>query len=109
MSKSAVTSALTQLEESGAVRTRRRGREVMVEAAEHDVIAVLASFDERVHRREPEIPVPQEDMDDVTLLALERFFAEPVGTVARASEPHPSEEGMPVSEDVWQSPQGLPA
>jgi len=109
MSKSAVTSALTQLEESGAVRTRRRGREVMVEALELDVIKMLVSFDERVHHPPLEMPVPQEDMDDEALEALEAFLAEPVATVARASETHSSEESLPVTEDVWKLPQGLPA
>lgn len=109
MSKSAVTSALTQLEGSGAVRSvRHRGREVVVEAAERDMLVMLVSFDERVHHRAPAMPIPQENMDEATLLAMEQFLAEPVRSIARASESHPSEEGMPVSEDVWQLPQGLP-
>lgn len=110
MSKSAVIGALTQLEGSGAVRTvRGRGREVLVEAAEPDVLTVLMSLDERVHRHAPAMPVPRQDMDDAALLATEQFLAEPVSMVARASESHPSEEGMPVSEDVWRLPQGLSA
>jgi hypothetical protein len=48
-------------------------------------------------------------MDDAALLAMEQFLAEPVSMVARASESHPSEEAMPVSEDVWTLPRGLPA
>jgi DNA-binding transcriptional ArsR family regulator len=109
MSKSAVTSALTQLEGSGAVRSRHRGREIVVEAAEPDVLVMLVSFDQRVHHNAPAMPVPQEDMDDAALLAMEQFLAEPVSVVARASESHLSEEGMPVSEDVWTLPGGLPA
>lgn len=109
MSKSAVTSALAQLEVSGAVRSRRRGREIVVEAAEPDVLTMLVSFDQRVHHDTLAMPVPQEDMDDAALLAMERFLAEPVGGVARASESHPDEEGMAVSGDVWTLPRGLPA
>jgi DNA-binding transcriptional ArsR family regulator len=109
MSKSAVTNALTQLEESGAVRTHREGREVVVEAAEQEVLAALVSFDERVHRHALTMPVPQEQMDDDALAAMEAFFAEPVLTVARASKTDAREEGLPVSEDVWKLPQGLPA
>jgi DNA-binding transcriptional ArsR family regulator len=109
MSKSAVTNALTQLEESGAVRTRREGREVVVEAAEQEVLAVLASFDVRVHRQALAMPVPQERMDDDTLAAMEAFFAEPTPIVARAARTDTRGEGLPVSEDVWKLPQGLPA
>jgi DNA-binding transcriptional ArsR family regulator len=109
MSKSAVTNALTQLEESGAVRTHREGREVLVEAAERDVFVTLVSFDRRVHHQALTMPVPQEDMDDDAFAAMEAYFAEPVATVARASRWDETEEGLPVSEDVWKLPQGLPA
>jgi DNA-binding transcriptional ArsR family regulator len=110
MSKSAVTSALAQLEGSGAVRsTRLGGREVVVEATERDMLVMLVSFDARMHHHAPQMPVPQEEMDDATLQAIEQFLAEPVSSVARASQSHPSEEGMPVSEDVWKLPRGLPA
>lgn len=109
MSKSAVTNALTQLEESGAVRTHREGREVLVEAAERSVIAELVSFDRRVHHQALTMPVPQEDMDDDALLAMEAYFAEPVATVARPSRETEAEAGLPVTEDVWKLPQGLPA
>lgn len=109
MSKSAVTNALTQLEESGAVRTHRQGREVVVEAAEQEMFAALVSFDERVHRQALTMPVPQERMDDDALAAMEAFFAEPVMTVARASKTDAREAALPVSEDVWKLPQGLPA
>jgi transposase/DNA-binding transcriptional ArsR family regulator len=109
MSKSAVTNALTQLEESGAVRTHREGREVVVEAAERSVIVELVSFDRRVHHQALTMPVPQEDMDDDALAAMEAYFAEPVGTVARASHYDDTEAGLPVTEDVWKLPQGLPA
>lgn len=109
MSKSAVTNALSQLEDSGAVRTHREGREVVVEAAEQEVLAALVSFDERVHRQALTMPIPQEQMDDGALAAMEAFFAEPVATIARASKTDVREEGLRVSEDVWTLPQGLPA
>lgn len=109
MSKSAVTNALTQLEESGAVRSHREGREVVVEAAERGVLVELVSFDRRVHHQALTMPVPQEDMEDDALVAMEAYFAEPVGTVARASRYDDSEQGLPVTEDVWKLPQGLPA
>jgi DNA-binding transcriptional ArsR family regulator len=109
MSKSAVTNALTQLEASGAVRISREGREVFVEAAERDVFIMLASFDRRVHQCALTMPVPQEDTDDETLDAMEAFFAEPAHTVARASRFDESEAGLPVSEDAWKMPGGLPA
>lgn len=109
MSKSAVTNAVTQLEESGVVRTHREGREVLVEAAERDVFAMLVSFDRRVHRQALRLPVPQEEMDDDALSAMEAFFAESAATVARSSHWDESEAGLPVSEDVWKPPSGLPA
>lgn len=108
MSKSAVTNALHQLEKSGAVRTRREGRDVFVEAAEREVFVMLVSFDQRVHRQTLKMPVPQTNMDDEALAAMEAFFAEPVLTVARASYTDPTEAGLPVFEDVWTLPHGLP-
>ncbi len=108
MSKSAVTNALTQLEESGAVRTHREGREVLVEAAERAMFVTLISFDRRVHHEAPIMPVPQEDLSDDALAMTEAFLAEPVETVARASHRDESETGLPVSADVWKLPQGLP-
>lgn len=109
MSKSAVTNALAQLEKSGAVRTHREGREVLVEAAQRTVIVELALFDRRVHHQALTMPVPQEDMDDDALTAMEAYFAEPVATIARASHSNETEAGLPVTEDVWKLPQGLPA
>lgn len=109
MSKSAVTNALTQLEASGAVRISREGREVLVEAAEREVFVMLVSFDRRVHQRALTMPVPQENTDDAALMAMEAFFAEPVSTVARPSHFDESESGLPVSEDSWKMPGGLPA
>jgi hypothetical protein len=55
------------------------------------------------------MPVPQEDMADEALAAMEAFFAEPVQTVARASRFDESEAGLPVSEGAWKLPQGLSA
>ncbi len=109
MSKSAVTNALTQLEAAGAVRISREGREVLVEAAEREVFVMLVSFDRRVHEHVLTMPVPQEDTDDEALAAMEAFYAEPVLTVARPSPFDESEAGLPVSEDIWQMPGGLPA
>lgn len=109
MSKSAVTNALTQLEESGAVRSHREGREVVVEAAERGVLVELVSFDRRVHHQALTMPIPQEDMDDAALAAMEAYFAEPVATVARASRYDETEAGLPVTDDVWKLPQGLSA
>lgn len=109
MSKSAVTNALTQLEESGAVRIHREGREVVVEAAERSVIVELVSFDRRVRHQGLTMPVPQEAMDEDALAAMEAYFAEPVATVARASPYDETEAGLPVTDDVWELPEGLPA
>jgi len=109
MSKSAVTNALTQLEESGAVRTHREGREVLVEATERALFVTLISFDRRAHHEALTMPVPQEDLSDDVLTMVEAFLAEPVPAVARASHRDESETGLPVSEDVWKLPQGLPA
>jgi DNA-binding transcriptional ArsR family regulator len=111
MSKSAVTNALAQLEESGAVRTHRRGREVLVETAAREVFATLVSFDREVHEHTMAMamPVPQENMADEALAAMEAFFAEPVQAVARASRFDESEAGLPVSEDAWKLPRGLSA
>lgn len=109
MSKSAVTNALTQLEESGAVRTHREGREVLVEATERALFVTLISFDRRAHHEALTMPVPQEDLSDDVLTMVEAFLAEPVQAVARASHRDESETGLPVSEHVWKLPQGLPA
>ncbi len=75
MSKSAVTNALTQLEESGAVRTHREGREVLVEATERALFVTLISFDRRAHHEALTMPVPQEDLSDDVLTMVEAFLA----------------------------------
>jgi DNA-binding transcriptional ArsR family regulator len=66
MSKSAITNAVKKLEESGVLRTLRREREVMVRAAEPELLAVLLSFDERAHHVAPKpvLPIPGTPLDD---------------------------------------------